>query len=63
MLLCYRGDGTLAYFFDLETISQLAVTSGFEVVECQYACTILLNRKKEGRDMKRVFVHGVFRKI
>lgn len=61
--LYVRGDGTLAYFFDLETMSQLAVTSGYEVVECQYACTTLRNRKKEGRDMKRVFVHGVFRKI
>ncbi len=56
-----RGDGTLCYFFSVEDLSSKAEAAGFEAVECKYACTRLLNRKKRF-EMRRVFVHGVFRK-
>ncbi|GAB4817670.1 hypothetical protein N2152v2_004716 [Parachlorella kessleri] len=57
-----RGDGTLAYFFTPEGLSRLVEAAGFETVECEYACVALRNRKEGGPDMRRVFVHGVFRK-
>lgn len=56
-----RGEGTLCYFFTTEDLSSKAVAAGFQVVECKYACTRLVNRKKQF-EMRRVFVHGVFRK-
>ena len=56
-----RGDGTLCYFFSTEDLRSKAEAAGFEAVECKYACTRLLNRKKQC-ELRRVFVHGVFRK-
>ena len=56
-----RGDGTLCYFYTTEDLTQKAAAAGFKAVECKYACTRLINRAKEF-EMKRVFVHGVFRK-
>jgi hypothetical protein len=57
-----RGDGTLSYFFTPEGLCKLTSAAGFEAVECEYACVALRNRKQGGPDMKRIFVHGVFRK-
>lgn len=56
-----RGDGTLCYFFSTEDLASKAEAAGFEAVECKYVCVRLLNRKKQF-EMRRVFVHGVFRK-
>lgn len=56
-----RLDGTLCYFFTVEDLSAKAEAAGFEVAECSYACTRLMNRKTQF-EMKRVFVHGVFRR-
>ncbi len=56
-----RGDGTLCYFFSTEDLRSKAEAAGFEAVDCKYACTRLLNRKKQF-ELRRVFVHGVFRK-
>ena len=56
-----RGDGTLAYFYEPEELAAMAVRVGFEVVECEYVCVHNKNRKT-GQLLKRVFVHGVFRR-
>jgi methyltransferase-like protein 6 len=60
-LVYRRQDGTLASFFTVEEIVSLANKVGFEVKECRYATTIMRNRR-DGKEMKRVFVHGVFEK-
>lgn len=58
----YRmGDGTLAYFFTKEELSGLAEQAGFEVQECDYVCVINRNQKT-GQELRRVFVHGVFKR-
>lgn len=56
-----RGDGTLAYFYTTEDLTGLAVAAGFEVVECDYVCVINRNRKT-GQELRRAFVHGLFRR-
>ena len=56
-----RGDSTLCYFFSTEDLEAKAAAAGFMTEECSYVCVQLLNRKK-GFLMRRVFVHGVFRK-
>ncbi|KAL3133398.1 hypothetical protein ABBQ38_007267 [Trebouxia sp. C0009 RCD-2024] len=56
-----RLDGTTCYFFTIEDLQARAEAAGFTTQECKYACTSLLNRKKQVH-MKRVFVHGVFKK-
>ena len=56
-----RLDVTTCYFFTIEDLQAKAEAVGFVTTECKYACTHLLNRKKQ-INMKRVFVHGVFEK-
>ena len=56
-----RRDGTLCYFFTVENLQALMLEAGFEIVECKYACVQLRNRRR-GLDMRRVFVHGIFKK-
>ena len=56
-----RGDGTLCYFFSTEDLAAQANSAGFTTEECSYVCVQLFNRKKKFL-MRRVFVHGVFRK-
>ncbi|GJP56303.1 hypothetical protein CLOM_g15370 [Closterium sp. NIES-68] len=56
-----RGDGTLAYFFQLEEVREMMGAAGFECEEMEYCCVRNENRRK-GREMKRVWVHGVYRK-
>ena len=57
-----RLDGTTCYFFTTENLQARAEAVGFVTLECKYACTNLLNRRKQVH-MKRVFVHGVFQKL
>ncbi|GMH32622.1 hypothetical protein BSKO_00456 [Bryopsis sp. KO-2023] len=59
--LYQRSDGTLAYYFTKEFLSELMGNLGFEAVECEYVCVIWKNRKN-GKELKRVFVHGIFKK-
>lgn len=56
-----RSEGTLAYFFSVEALRAAAAAAGFEEVECEYARVQMRNRKT-GAAMRRVFVHGCFRK-
>lgn len=60
-LVYKRQDGTLASFFTVEEVVLLAQSIGFQVKECRYATTIMRNRK-DAKEMKRVFVHGIFEK-
>jgi methyltransferase-like protein 6 len=57
-----RTDGTLCYYFSLEYLIELCAKLNLEVVELKYATVNNVNKKKK-LVMKRVFVHGVFRKI
>lgn len=57
-----RGDGTLAYFYTTQELAGLAAAAGLEVVECDYATVVNKNRKT-GQELRRAFVHGVFRKL
>mmetsp|Transcript_22532 Transcript_22532/g.32928 ORF Transcript_22532/g.32928 Transcript_22532/m.32928 type:complete len:263 (-) Transcript_22532:98-886(-) len=57
-----RADGTLSYYFDIEYVSDLCLQCGFTPLELKYATVINRNRKK-GIEMRRVFVHGVFKKL
>jgi SAM-dependent methyltransferase len=56
-----RGDSTLAYFFTPQELAGMAESVGFEVVESDWVCVYNKNRKT-GQQLKRVFVHGVFRR-
>ena len=58
--LYQRADGTLAFFFSTQALAKLARGAGLEVLQCEYACVALQNRKN-GKEMRRVFVHGLFR--
>lgn len=58
-LVYMRQDGTLSSFFTVEELSQLCEDAGFKVIECEYATTVVRNRKRESA-LRRVFVHGVF---
>lgn len=55
-----RGDGTLSYYFKIDELVEMMESSGFTVEECYYVCVNLKNRKNQ-KEMKRVFVHGVFK--
>jgi SAM-dependent methyltransferase len=57
-----RSDGTLSFYFDLASLLTLAQAACFSVLEMKYATVINKNRKS-GVEMRRVFVHAVFRKI
>ncbi|XP_042067230.1 tRNA N(3)-methylcytidine methyltransferase METTL6-like [Salvia splendens] len=56
-----RSDGTRSYFFCLDTVRSLTSAAGFIEVELEYWCINAVNPRK-GKTMKRVFVHGKFRK-
>ena len=56
-----RGEGTIARFFSRETTKQLFELAGFETIECRY-CTVFNNNRNTGQQLRRVFVHGVFKK-
>ncbi|CAI5534841.1 unnamed protein product [Closterium sp. Naga37s-1] len=49
------------YFFSVEEVRVLTGAAGFECEEVEYCCVRNENRRK-GREMKRVWVHGVFKK-
>ncbi|CAE5960343.1 unnamed protein product [Arabidopsis arenosa] len=56
-----RSDGTLSYFFCLDTARKLFTDAGFIEVELEYCCVKAVNRRK-GKNMYRVWVHGKFQK-
>lgn len=60
-LVYQRLDGTLSSFFSIGRMEKLAHDAGLQVVECEYVTTFIKNRKKK-TELKRVFVHGVFKK-
>ncbi|VVA93971.1 unnamed protein product [Arabis nemorensis] len=56
-----RSDGTLSYFFCLDTVRRLFTDAGFIEDELENCCVKALNRRK-GKNMYRVWVHGKFQK-
>ncbi|KAL1188151.1 hypothetical protein V5N11_003182 [Cardamine amara subsp. amara] len=56
-----RSDGTLSYFFCLDTVRRLFTDAGFIEVELENCCVKAVNRRK-GKIMYRVWVHGKFQK-
>ncbi|GKV27315.1 hypothetical protein SLEP1_g59894 [Rubroshorea leprosula] len=56
-----RSDGTYSYFFCLDTVRSLFVGAGFIEVEVEYCCVKSVNRRN-GKSMRRVWVHGKFQK-
>ena len=56
-----RGDGTHSYFYTTEEASSMATKCGLTVVNCDYHCNELYNRK-DGTRMRKVFVNAVFQK-
>ena len=63
-----EAPGTLVYYFDVEYITELVTSAGLEIVELEYVTISIQNRKQlyrkspTGGCMRRVFVHGVFRR-
>jgi methyltransferase-like protein 6 len=51
----------MSYFFSKEDLAARAQAAGLEAVEAEYVCVFNTNRKT-GQQLRRVFVHGVFRK-
>nr|DAD19833.1 TPA_asm: hypothetical protein HUJ06_021296 [Nelumbo nucifera] len=56
-----RSDGTLSYFFSLDTVRNLFVSAGFIELDLEYCCIKSVNRRNE-KHMRRVWVHGKFQK-
>ncbi|WVZ62849.1 hypothetical protein U9M48_012544 [Paspalum notatum var. saurae] len=56
-----RSDGTLSYFFTLDTVRELFLAAGLIELELEYCCVKSVNRKN-GKKMQRVWVHGKFKK-
>ncbi|XP_042499163.1 tRNA N(3)-methylcytidine methyltransferase METTL6 isoform X2 [Macadamia integrifolia] len=56
-----RSGGTLSCFFCLDTVRDLFVGAGFVVLELEYCCIKSVNRRN-GKQMRRVWVHGKFQK-
>ncbi|CAH9111594.1 unnamed protein product [Cuscuta europaea] len=56
-----RSDGTRSYFFCLDSVRDLFCSVGFIKIELEYCCVKSLNRRN-GKAMKRVWVHGKFQR-
>ncbi|KAL7148053.1 hypothetical protein ABFS83_06G151500 [Erythranthe nasuta] len=56
-----RPDRTRSFFFCLDTVRSLASAAGFTEMELEYCCVKSVNRRN-GKIMKRVWVHGKFQK-
>ncbi|RID79598.1 hypothetical protein BRARA_A02323 [Brassica rapa] len=56
-----RSDGTLSYFFCLDTVKRLFTDAGFIEVELENCCVKAVNRRKN-KNMYRIWVHGKFQK-
>ncbi|CAN6917222.1 hypothetical protein Bca4012_089404 [Brassica carinata] len=56
-----RSDGTLSYFFCLDTVKKLFTDAEFIEVELENCCVKAVNRRKN-KNMYRVWVHGKFQK-
>ena len=54
-----RQDGTMTYFFNKEEIESLTSSLGFSTRSLEYVKRRTVN-KKEGVDVPRLFIQGVF---
>lgn len=59
--LFLRNDNTLAYYFDLDYIREMARKCDLKVLELEYA-TVEVKNRKSNQCMKRVFIHAVLQK-
>ena len=60
--LFVRGDGTLAYFFELDEMRSLLADAGLVDVDLKLALVETRNRKS-GASMRRIFVTGTALKV
>ncbi|KAK3011104.1 hypothetical protein RJ639_010598 [Escallonia herrerae] len=56
-----RSDGIHSYFFSLDSTRDLFIAAGFIEQELEYCCIKSVNRRN-GKSMRRVWIHGKFRK-
>ncbi|KAL8104261.1 uncharacterized protein LOC141678388 isoform X2 [Apium graveolens] len=56
-----RSEGTRSYFFSLDSARNLFKGAGFIELELDYCCIKSVNRRN-GKAMRRVWVHGKFQK-
>jgi len=59
--LYVRQDGTRAYYFSLDLLSNLCSNAGYKILENKYVEKRTVN-KKEGIDVPRIFVQGKYQK-
>jgi len=59
--LYMRSDGTLSYFFTAEAARGALEGAGFDTEEAEYH-TVSLKNRRNNKEMRRVFLHGKFRK-
>lgn len=59
--LFLRNDNTLAYYFDLDYLREIAKICDLNVLELEYA-TVEVKNRKSNQCMKRVFIHAVLQK-
>ncbi len=57
-----RSDGTTAYYFTKEYFNELATKCGFAVVQNEYCCVNLKNRKT-GLEMYRIWLQSTIIKV
>jgi len=56
-----RADGTLRYFFDIQTMERTFRRAGWVLERGRTYCCVINRNRKSGKVMRRIFVNAVFR--
>ena len=57
-----RKDGTYAYYFDINYLTDLINKAGMIIIDSKVATVYSINRKKQSK-LKRVFIHLIAKKL
>ena len=57
-----RKDGTYAYYFDINYLTDLINKAGMIIIDIKVATVYSINRKKQSK-LKRVFIHLIAKKL